>query len=325
MDITLSGTAFTSYEVEAQNKSKEELENEYMSFDDTLKKTNETQNVTYQTTNENENSTNIVFRDPTNGNFVQVALDNSTIDKLKKGFEEEGFHENEDGSIRLNADAEAFVAGWFADIAYNREFLSADANNDGKLSEEEYLNTYNTFGIKGVDSFSKDGISTKESVSSTYGKMDDIKDYLYRTNTHVKSLDDELNHTLNIDTNLDGKVSLEEAYKGDGTVEEKVKNNIEKFYSNPEHEFKGEFAEFFNDIINFFIDTLLEAQKDEEGNIQIDKEKLTEIFTSHGIIKDDVVNSKTDEKVKEELKVHNAMIADLMRHQFETIRESKEV
>lgn len=322
MNITLEGTAFTSFDVEVQNKSREELDEEFISFDDTLKKTNETQNITYQTTNENENSTNVIFRDPTNGNFVQVALDNSTIEKLKNNFEENGFHENKNNGIILNAEAEAFVSGWFADIAYNREFLKADANNDGKITEDEYTKTYNNFGIDGIDSFSEDGISTHESISSVYSRMDDIQSYFYRTGTHVKSLDDELNHTLTIDKNLDGKISLEEAYKGEGTIEEKVKDNIEKFYSDPKHEFKGQFAELFNDIINFFIDTLESPEKDKDGNIKIDKEKWKEILTTHGLIKDEVTNLKVDEQIKEELKKHNAMIADLMRYKFEMIRES---
>ncbi|MGB0990767.1 MAG: hypothetical protein ACPGUI_08110, partial [Halarcobacter sp.] len=244
-----------------KNRTKEELSKENLSFDNTLTKTNQSDNITYQTTNENENTTNIVFTDPTNGKHVQVALDNSTIDRLKRNFSEDDFFQRENGDIRLNAKAESFVSGWFADIAYKREFLSSDANNDGKLTEEEYLNTKNNFGIEGIDTFSKEGISTHESVYSTYVQSKDINSFMYRTGVEVNSLDDELNYTLNIDKDFNGKISLEESYKGEGTIEEKVKNNIKEYYSNPENMIKGELSNFFNDAINFLIDTLEKEKK----------------------------------------------------------------
>lgn len=285
MQITLSGTAFKSYEVNTKNRTKEELSKENLSFDNTLTKTNQSDNITYQTTNENENTTNIVFTDPTNGNHVQVALDNSTIDRLKRNFSEGDFFERKNGDIRLNAKAEAFVSGWFADIAYKREFLSSDINNDGKLTKEEYLNTKNNFGIEGIDTFSKKGISTHESVYSTYVQSKDIDSFMYRTGVEVNSLDDELNYTLNIDKDFDGKISLEESYKGEGTVEEKVKNNIKEYYSDPENMIKGELSNFFNDAINFLIDTLEKEKKyDKNGNIEIDKKQWEQIQQRHNIL-----------------------------------------
>ncbi|WP_417326236.1 hypothetical protein [Halarcobacter sp.] len=285
MQISLSGTAFKSYEVNVQNRTTEELSKENLSFDNTLTKTNKSDNITYQTTNENENTTNIVFTDPTNGNHVQVALDNSTIDRLKRNFSEDDFFQRENGDIRLNAKAEAFVSGWFADIAYKREFLSSDVNNDGKLTEEEYLNTKNNFGIEGIDTFSKEGISTHESVYSTYVQSKDINSFMYRTGVEVNSLDDELNYTLNIDKDFDGKISLEESYKGEGTIEEKVKNNIKEYYSNPENMIKGELSNFFNDAINFLIDTLEKEKKyDKNGNIEIDKKQWEQIQQRHNIL-----------------------------------------
>ncbi|RXJ77198.1 hypothetical protein CRV03_05805 [Arcobacter sp. F155] len=285
MEISLSGTVFKSYEVDTKNRTREELSEESLSFDKTLTKTNESENITYQTTNENENTTNIVFTDPTNGKHVQVALDNSTIDRLKRNFSEDDFFQRENGDIRLNSKAEAFVSGWFADIAYKREFLSSDVNNDGKLTEEEYLNTKNNFGIEGIDTFSKKGISTHESVYSAYVQSKDIDSFMYRTGTEVNSLDDELNYTLNIDKDFDGKISLEESYKGEGTIEEKVKNNIKEYYSNPENMIKGELSNFFNDAINFLIDTLEKEKKyDKNGNIEIDKKQWEEIQKRHNIL-----------------------------------------
>ncbi|WP_419774390.1 hypothetical protein [Halarcobacter sp.] len=285
MQITLSGTAFKSYEVNAQHRTKEELSKENLSFDNTLTKTNQSDNITYQTTNENENTTNIVFTDPANGNHVQVALDNSTIDRLKRNFSEDDFFQRENGDIRLNAKAEAFVSGWFADIAYKREFLSSDVNNDGKLTEEEYLNTYNAFGIKGTITYNSDDISINEKVDNLgYGNYASIDETIYRTGIHVKSLDDELNYTLNADKDFDGEISLEEAYTSESTIENKVKANIGDFFSLPENQEKGELASFFSDAINFVLDALEENKKNKDGRTNINEEQWAQIQKRHNLL-----------------------------------------
>lgn len=111
----------------------------------------------------------------------------------------------EDGTVYLRNKAEAFVSGWFADIAYTREFLKSDENNDGVLSDEEILNVKNSIKID-IDGKSNVIISksydtlTEEELALEKIIFPDIP----------VSLDDELNMTLKFDSNFDGKISLNE-------------------------------------------------------------------------------------------------------------------
>lgn len=135
MQISLNGVAFTSYDVKAKNNSKEELKNEIVSFSENINKTN--QNISYQTKNKlSENSANTIFKDPTNEKLVTISLENRTIEKLQNQFGKNSIIKNENGSVTLNEKAQDFVAGWFADIAYVRDYLKVDADNNGILNEE---------------------------------------------------------------------------------------------------------------------------------------------------------------------------------------------
>jgi hypothetical protein len=92
-----------------------------------------------------EKSNLVAFNDPVRGELAVVSLSGSTMDKLKAHFGTNDFYERDDGITRLDNKAEAFVGGWFGDIAYKREFLSADQNQDGKLDSNEYLDTKTVF------------------------------------------------------------------------------------------------------------------------------------------------------------------------------------
>lgn len=293
MKISVTGTAFTSYDVKLNNKTEKDIKNEKISFDETLEKTNQNEKVTYQTTNSlSKDSSRVLFKDPTNDKFVLVSLENQTIEKLKDNFGSDSIYKKEDGSIRLKGKAEAFVSGWFADIAYKRNFLNADENKDGVLEEKEYLSTYNAFSIRGKDTFARDDIYVHEEVMNegVYGMYNSVDDTIYRTGVNVKSLDDELNHTIDIDKDFNGKVSLKEAYEGDSSIKEKVRKNIEDFYSNPEHLLNLPFNKFFSDAINFLLDTLTDVEKNKDGSILIDKNKWDQLKLKHNIQIDETVD-----------------------------------
>ena len=128
MQISLNDIAFTSYDVKVKNNSKEEFKNKVVSFNENMDKTN-------QNTNElSKNTTSTIFKDPTNEKLVTVSLENSTIEKLQNQFGKNSSIKNENGSVTLNEKAQDFVAGWFADIAYARDYLKADTNSDGILN-----------------------------------------------------------------------------------------------------------------------------------------------------------------------------------------------
>lgn len=224
MTISTYGTAFTSYDVKASQTTKEEISKETVSFDDSVKQTHEVEDVVYHTTTQTDDAKATTFIYPVSKKYVIASLENETLDKLRLHFGEDDVIQKDDGSIRLTGKAEAFVSGWFADITYNREFLIADANGDGQLSDEEYNNTLNNFGIEGIAITESSSGTEKllvggERIVGTYGSSDNTHKGFYRNYQEfdqVTSLDDELNTTLQVDRNFDGKMSLEEAYSANG-------------------------------------------------------------------------------------------------------------
>ncbi|MEK6658748.1 MAG: hypothetical protein AABY36_03590 [Campylobacterota bacterium] len=140
MSLTqIKGIAFTAMSSNIIDRTNEELRNEQIITKATQ---GTTSNVGYMTT---EKSNLVAFNDSVSGKIAVVSLSSATMDKLKAHFGENDFFKREDGITRLDNKAEAFVGGWFGDIAYKREFLSADQNQDGKLDSNEYLETRNEF------------------------------------------------------------------------------------------------------------------------------------------------------------------------------------
>lgn len=218
MRIETQGIAFTSYDVKAKKLTKEEMTNEKISFDKNLKKTNNLEDISYHTTTKTDSSKLTIFKDPTNDKYVIVSLSEETIEKLKTHFNDDDFMQKEDATVRLTGDAEAFVSGWFADIAYKREFLEADENNDGNISKDEYFNVKNSYDsvVNAVIKVNNKGGEKlayySEKVTEQYIKYKESSS-VYRdsnVNNLVVSLDEELNRTLTLDKNFDGMTTPEE-------------------------------------------------------------------------------------------------------------------
>lgn len=208
MSITqISGTAFWAVSSEIVDRTNDELRNEQIVTKGTQETTS---NVGYMTT---ETNNLVAFNDSVSGEIAIVSLNSSTMDKLKVHFGEEDFYERKDGITRLDNKAESFVAGWFADIAYKREFLSADHNQDGKLDSAEYLDTRNEFNGHGELYGSG---QVKEVIEKTYMKVSENGSNIVRYNrddyTRPTSIDEELNTTLKIDTNFDNTITLRESF-----------------------------------------------------------------------------------------------------------------
>ncbi|MDD2508545.1 MAG: hypothetical protein PHS78_05860 [Aliarcobacter skirrowii] len=264
MKITLSGNVFTSYDVKTKNSSKNEN-----SFEETLQ--NQKQQ-SYQTNNQlSQTSSKISFIDPVNGEKVSVSLENSTLEKLQNRFGVNSVVKDETGNINLSGEAQEFVAAWFADIAYTRGFLEADANNDGILSEEEYGNTRNDTNISLRVRFDKDTFVAEEKAIENYSKRTDFDYASYRTEKKEGSLDDELNYTLNLDKDFDGNITLQEAYEGESSVNEKVKYDMQKLFIESDL-FKndGYFGNYFNQALNYILDIMDKGE-------DLDKEKWEQI------------------------------------------------
>ena len=264
MKITLSGNVFTSYDVKAKNNSKNE-----MSFEETLQSQNQ---QSYQTNHQlSQTSSKTIFIDPVNGGNISVSLENSTLEKLQNRFGVNSVVKNEAGDVELNDKAQDFVAGWFADIAYAREFLKADINNDGVLSEEEYGNTRNDTNISLKVRFDEDTFLAEEKAIENYSKRTDWEYVSYRNGKNEGSIDEELNYTLNLDKNFDGNITLQEAYDGESSVNDKVKYDLQKLYIDSDF-FKndGHFSSYFNQALNYILEIMDKGE-------DLDKEKWEQI------------------------------------------------
>ncbi|RBQ27748.1 MULTISPECIES: hypothetical protein [Arcobacteraceae] len=265
MQITVSGTVFTSYDVKAKNNSKNES-----SFEETLQNKNK---QGYQTNIElSQNSSKTTFIDPVSGQNVSVSLENSTIEKLQNQFGKKNVVKDEAGNVSLEANAQDFVAGWFADIAYAREFLKADKNGDGILSEDEYHTTRNSMGIEEYNCFDQDNFIVKDRVLESYLIAENIYINPYRTGTNVTSLDDELNYTLNLDKDFDGNITLQEAYEGESSVSKKIQENLISFLADKNSFiYKTVIGEkYFTQALNYILEIMDKGEN-------LDKDKWEQI------------------------------------------------
>jgi len=306
MTISTEGTAFRSYDVKANKQTKEEIEKETVSFDETIKQTNEVENVVYHTTTQADDAKPTIFIDPVSKKYVIASLKDETLDKLKEKFGTDDIIEKEDGSIRLTGDAEAFVSGWFADIAYKRDFLIADKNSDGKLNEDEYNYTRNNFSIKCFAiteslSGSKKLLSVGEKITedNMYVHSNNTQGYYrnYQGSNTVDSLDDELNTTLQVDKDFNGEMSLEEAYSAKGnTVEATVLEDLEILGITTVASDLD--TSDFDFILNFILDMFFqkdEKEQEQEEIILKVKEMLNSMKETNS---DDIEKVYTEEHLK---------------------------
>ncbi len=155
--------------------------------------------------------TSIIFNDPLNNSLVKLNLSSENIDKLQKHFSSDNFYKEDDGSIRLNGDANSFVSGWFGDIAYKREFLSADANKDGKLSDSEYGNTKNGYTSTGyAQGIGNTVLSLTENIDETYTKVHT------KLSDSFSSIESAVNFTLKSDSDFNNKITVKEDIEASG-------------------------------------------------------------------------------------------------------------
>ncbi|MDO4674043.1 hypothetical protein [Campylobacter sp.] len=142
----------------------------------------------------------VVFEDGHSDQLIKLSLSEDNFERLRNKFKDEGnYFQREDGSIRLNADAQNFVSSWFSDMAYGLNWLQADADKDGIIAGSELENAYlHTTEI---------GIEGRNVHFSYAGKM-------RADSTMLNEIDIEagLNDRLNSDKNLDGQVDYSELY-----------------------------------------------------------------------------------------------------------------
>ena len=206
INTNISGTAFTAVSTNTINHTEKEMSEEKIFSSD-----NST--ISYETKHKLSNSSLVAFNDPTNGKYAIVSLEKSTLSMLKSHFGESDFYRRDDGITRLDNKAEAYVSGWFGDIAYKRNFLSADSNNDGLLSDGEYKSTKNSFSHHGDVSGNGDNININTWMGSTYqGSANSSSNVINQMKDKTTiTIDKQLDITINNDDDFNSKISFEEA------------------------------------------------------------------------------------------------------------------
>lgn len=240
---------------------------------------------------------------------VGVKLSDKVIEKLKNFFEESDFEEYDNGII-LNGAAAAYVSGWYADIAYRRNYALADTNKDGEINSAESKNIFNIIAYKslrteeGMDITSVDKIYMRNIFSQF--------DRNYKT-----SISKALNQDILEDVDMNGELTMREIW---GADEKGIA--IKDVYSSGSASFSGAGAGNIANILsgikievrsaysNLRIDKLI--NKKELANMKLNEvlEKLkTKDFTT--LSKEDLEVLETlnldkvfkDEKLEEILKI----------------------
>ena len=143
--------------------------------------------VPLQISSENTNGVKVIFEDK-NKNLIAINLSEENFKSLQENF---GSYTNyipkEDGSIRLNAEAQNFVASWF-DTALN---LSNE-----KINSSFYQNNTTMF-------FKKNSPTINKSLQSLGKSEGDAID-------NNASITQRLNFLIEKDVNKDGKIELGE-------------------------------------------------------------------------------------------------------------------
>lgn len=287
--------AFEAEQTTIKDRNQKQLEEESAAFEQVLAQTNgiSSTEMSYKSTNLDEDKTLTTFKDPINGKDVSVALDNKTIERLKKHFGDDDVYTSKNGIVKLDNKAEAYVSGWFADIAYNRNFIGADEDKDGKISKSEYENTKNNFEAQitiGVNKENNKEVSVSETIGKSYINSINNDEFvgLYRSHNAAKSLDDELNTTINIDKDFNSKVDIQEAYSADSkmtkeelllahvnsiSIEDIVKSNFSKEQQEEKLSDLEKLKAYFNDILSLAVAFLLD---EDEGKMKDIMQRLKE-------------------------------------------------
>jgi len=278
--------AFEAKDVKSKDRTDEELEEQASFFSQLLNQSEKSEEVSYKTVNTDSDSLLTTFVDPTNGKMVAVSLSKDNISKLEEYFGTSDIKRNADGTVTLDNKAESYVASWFEDIAYKREFLKADANNDGKLSQEEYNQTKNNFEATvkiSIDNKEKVSVDVEETVSGTYINANESDTYtsLYRSEDRAKNLDDELNMTLSINKDFDSKIDMSEAYSTNENITkeglllahvnslkiEDIVRSKTQDQENPNASSLTDLSMQLNDVFSLIIALLLNSDDEKTKNI----------------------------------------------------------
>jgi hypothetical protein len=247
MEYDFSGSVYESEQVSFRKLSLKELEREKIE----VKLPTRTYK-TYTDGTKDSQSNIAIFRDPKDkSKYTAVELSPKTISKLKEKFDGENqFFDKGDGIIRLNGEAEEFVASWHHDIEHKRNYGNADKDGNGIIQNDEVQDLkIATERFANYDYIGRKAFFTNIGLEATYQKLDLLeksseelldsrgseKNRIYSEYSKFENtIDKELDHTINMDEDFDGTVSLEESLKDEFGEEykKKIEQDIQKYHNN---------------------------------------------------------------------------------------------
>lgn len=248
--VTVEGDVYLSSAANFKKLTLNELQNEKFAVD--------TSKHTYTTHSDGstDDMTQLVaIRDPMgSGEILTFDLSKKTIDNLKAKFgDSNNFFERNDGVLRLNGEAENFVAGWMQNIRQDRSYDKADTDGNGRIEGNEVQGLtiaferqrdYDYLGKKLVQVNAVMGANHK-SLGRTTDFFESDKDKSETQNVtnqrnaitsqytqFENSVEKELDHTLQMDANLDGTVTLDEGLQDEfgPNYRQKIIDDTQEFH-----------------------------------------------------------------------------------------------
>ena len=232
--VTVEGDVYRSSATGFEKLTLNELQSEKLSVD-----TSKHTYITHSDGSTDDMTQLVAIRDPMgSGEILIFDLSKKTIDNLKEKFgDSNNFFERNDGVLRLNGKVENFVAGWMQNIREDRSYEKADADRNGRIEGDEAQaltiaferqKDYDYIGEKlvqvnagmGADNYQSLGRSgdahhlfetdkeKAENKAQGYTYKRDISSSQYTR--FENTVEKELDHTLQMDANLDGTVTLAE-------------------------------------------------------------------------------------------------------------------
>ncbi|MBE0496301.1 MAG: hypothetical protein IBX45_07805 [Campylobacterales bacterium] len=162
----------------------------------------------------------VAFRNPDDDKDVLVIqLDKETLGDLKNAFSKGDFFVREDGIVRLNGTAERYVAGWLKEIVHTRGYGEADGNKDGTIDESEqhalrlgfdHDVVYEHAGEDVTAINTSVGARRYQAYGDTFNARNPTDIITTQALAFKRTAYEELNHTIDLDQDKNGAVSLEE-------------------------------------------------------------------------------------------------------------------
>lgn len=167
----------------------------------------------------------VAFEDEKSGQLVSLNLSLFNMFNLLKNFKDKSnYFVRDDGIIRLNGDAQNFISGWFANLAYDLNFLDADKDKNGLVEGKELFDTF----VYQYPYFQGNSINSKNitELSLQGGKKLAFDESTAQLDVTSNIIEGGLNHLISYDKNADNKITFVEFFGGENMLLANAESSI---------------------------------------------------------------------------------------------------